>query len=611
MTLTFRKLNDARRSNLMELKACCFTVGFCAFVLLPAGCNSGNDKPDDLKAIAEVRPSEILSDASGNASLPFVMPVVREMRVLRDDDWFEDRASDLEIDFSYHDGSDAGCYQLLESVGGGVAVLDYDGDSWADLFFTGGGSLAKDDNSILIEGRAAGLFRNCDAATMANVTALAGMNTSATYTHGVTVADINADGFQDVIVAGFGAIQVWINTGDGAFVEDSEYLGLRSDNWNVSPAAADIDNDGFVDIYILTYAEWQPDPERVCLNDKQLHDICGPTMFPGYRDIVLVNNGRQFEDVSATAGIVTQNRGLGIVAADLDDNGFIDFAVVNDVQENQLYFNSGTLPLSEDGVLSGIAYSNSGEREGSMGVDIADFDGDGGPDLWYTNYTHQDNSLLRNVEGTGFVHCAELLGLSGDSRSWVGFGTGFGDFNGDGWPDLYVINGHVAYDRLDSPYFQPPQLFLNQRGERYRQISENGGPYFDHHRSGRGSAVLDWNNDGALDLAVVHQNEPVALLTNRMASPEWLSVDLVGTVVERSAVGAKVEVAASGRTQTQWKISGGGYASHKDGRLLFALLDNRPATVTVTWLGGTQEVHEGLLPGHYKLVEGADAYVVK
>ena len=152
---------------------------------------------------------------------------------------------------------------------------------------------------------------------------------------------------------------------------------------------------------------------------------------------------------------------------------------------------------------------------------------------------------------------------------------------------------------------------MNQRGEQYRQISKNGGPYFDHHRSGRGSAVVDWNNDGRLDLAVVHQNEPVALLTNRGASPAWLSIDLVGTIVERSAVGATVEVAASERTQTQWKISGGGYASHKDGRLLFSLPDNNPVTVTVTWLGGTKEVHEGLQPGRYKLVEGADAYVVQ
>jgi len=611
MTFRLRKLSDTRRSISMQLKAYCFTVGSFAFVLSPTGCNSGKDKPDHLNAIAEVRSTEILPEVSGDASLPFAKPVVREMRVLRDDDWFEDRASDLEIDFSYHDGSDAGCYQLLESVGGGVAVLDYDGDGWVDLFFTGGGALAKGDNSIRIEGRAAGLFRNCDATMMSNATVQAGMSTSATYTHGATVADLNADGFQDVIVAGFGALEVWVNTGDGVFDEQSEYLGLRSNEWNVSPIAADINNDGLLDIYIMTYTDWQPDPERFCLNDKQLHDICGPTMFPGSRDLVFLNNGQRFEDISATAGIVAQNRGLGAVAADLDDNGFIDFVVVNDVQENQLYFNSGTLPWSEDGVLGGIAYSNSGEREGSMGVDIADFNGDGGPDLWYTNYTHQNNSLLRNVEGSGFVHCAELLGLAGDSRSWVGFGTGFGDFNGDGWSDLYVINGHVAYDRLDSPYFQPPQLFVNQRGERYRQVSANGGPYFDHHRSGRGAAVLDWNNDGGLDLAVVHQNEPVALLTNRLASPVWLSLDVVGTIVERLAVGARVEVATSGRSQTQWKISGGGYASHKDGRLLFALPDDSPVTVTVTWLGGTKEVHENLLPGSYKLVEKSDAYVVK
>ena len=580
-------------------------------MLSQSGCHSEADKADKTEATAEVHSGGILRDVPQDAPLPFARPVLREMRSLRDGDWFEDRAADLGISFSYRDGSDTGCYQLLESVGGGVAVLDYDGDGWVDLFFTGGGSLAKRDGSILVEGHPAGLFRNSDAATMADVSAPAGLGTRGAYTHGVSVADINADGFQDVIVAGFGAMQVWMNTGDGAFTEQSDLLGLHSDAWNVSPAAADIDNDGLVDVYVLTYAEWQPDPKRACLNDKQLRDICGPTMFPGTRDVVFGNNGQQFDDVSATAGIVEQNRGLGIVTADLDDNGFIDFVVVNDVQENQLYLNSGTLPLSEDGVLSGIAYSDSGEREGSMGIDLADFDGDGSPDLWYTNYTHQDNSLLRNVEGSGFVHCAGLFGLSGDSRSWVGFGTGFGDFNGDGWPDLYVINGHVAYDRLDSPYFQPPQLFVNQQGERYRQISRNGGPYFDHDRSGRGSAVLDWNNDGGLDLAVVHQNEPVALLTNQVASSAWLSIDLVGTTVERSAVGARVEVQTSKRSQARWKISGGGYASHKDGRLLFALPDTNPVTVTVTWLGGIKEVHKDLSPGSYKVVEGAGAYVVK
>ncbi|MGZ0174449.1 MAG: FG-GAP repeat domain-containing protein, partial [Planctomycetales bacterium] len=184
---------------------------------------------------------------------------------------------------------------------------------------------------------------------------------------------------------GFGAVEVWINAGDGTFAEQSHDLGIRSDAWNVCLAAADIDNDGLVDIYVMTYADWQPDPKRICYNDKQLHDICGPTMFPGARDVVFVNTGQRFEDVSSSAGIVAQSRGLGIVAADLDDNGFVDFAVVNDVQENQLYFNSGTLPWGEDGILSGIAYSNSGEREGSMGIDLADFDGDGGPDLLYTN----------------------------------------------------------------------------------------------------------------------------------------------------------------------------------------------------------------------------------
>lgn len=611
MTLRFRKPSNVRRQILNPLWAYCSTVGFFLLVLIQGGCESEADKGAESEVVTETRPDGILSDAPGNASLPFATPVVRKMRLQRDDDWFEDQAAELGISFSYRDGSEAGCYQLLESVGGGVAVLDFDRDGCVDLFFAGGGSLAESGDTILVEGRSPGLFRNCDFATMSDVTFPAGICPSDNYTHGVSVADLNSDGFQDVIVAGFGAVEVWVNTGDGGFAEQSDGLGIQSDAWNVSPASADINNDGLADLYVLTYADWQPDPKRVCRNDKQLRDICGPTMFPGSRDVVLANNGQGFVDVSSTAGIIAKNRGLGVVAADLDDNGFVDFVVVNDVQENQLYFNSGTFPWTEDGVLGGIAYSNSGEREGSMGIDLTDFDGDGAPDLWYTNYTHQDNSLLRNIEGTGFVHCGELFGVSGDSRSWVGFGTGFGDFNGDGWPDLYVINGHVAYDRLDSPYFQPPQLFMNQQGERYTQISKIGGPYFEHDRSGRGSAVLDWNNDGALDLVVVHQNEPIALLTNRVASSPWISVDLVGTTVERSAVGARVEVLTAGRSQTQWKIGGGSYVSHKDDRLLFALPDESPVTIAVTWLGGARDVYEGLPPGSYKLVQGANAYGLK
>lgn len=610
MTCRFLRQSRSLGKIRSQLQAYCYAVGCFAFGLSLSGCGSEGNEATEKAAVVGISESSA-QPAGGDATLPFASIVTRNVRALRDGDWFEDCAPKLGVNFSYQDGSEAGCYQLLESVGGGVAVLDYDQDGWVDLFFTGGGSLTPVDDSILIKGRSAGLFRNVGGRTMDNVTRSAAVDSFAVYAHGAAVTDVNADGFPDVVVAGYGVLQVWVNTGDGAFIEQSQTLGLSSDAWNVSSAAADIDNDGLVDIYVLTYVEWQPDPKRVCYNDKQLHDICGPTMFSGSRDRVFRNQGQRFKDISEEVGTVAGNRGLGILMADLDDNGFVDIAVVNDVEENLLYLNAGTFPLNEDGVVGGIAYSNSGEREGSMGVDLADFDGDGRPDLWYTNYTHQDNSLLRNIEGSGFVHCAELFGLSGDSRSWVGFGTGFGDFNNDGWPDIYVINGHVAYDRLDSPYFQPPQLFENQHGERYKQISEIGGPYFAHRRSGRGSAVVDWNNDGGLDLAVVHQNEPAALLTNRNVPSTWLSVDLIGTSVERFAVGASVAVTTPQRTLTQWKISGGGYASHRDGRLLFALPDDGPVDVTVTWLGGAQDHHAGILPGSYKFVEGADAYVVQ
>ena len=579
----------------------CVALGVAICVFL-SGC-SENPAPPAPKSTTQDQdpPGDVR-----NAAIPSLTIRTVEAREPRDSDWFYEATEQVGVHFAYRDGSTGQCSQLLESVGGGVGVSDFDNDSTQDLFFTGGGQLSQAGNDVKIEGHSSGLFRNSRDGVFRNVSAVTGIALEASvYTHGCTVTDFDSDGFDDIVVSGYGDIQLWHNLGDGVFTEVADGYGLRSHDWNVSAAAGDFNRDGLVDLYILTYANWTPSLTQLCKNDQGLRDICGPTLYPGTRDHLFENTGTGFRDVTDTAHLVPKNRGLGVVTADIDDDGFLDVVVVNDEEENQLYYGDATGAFTENGVLAGIAYSNTGEREGSMGIDLGDFDADGRPDLWYTNYTQQDNSLLKNYADRGFLHSADSMGLSGVSRPWVGFGTGFADFDCDGWDDLFVINGHVAYERRDSPYYQPPQLFRNEQGQRFTDVSGEGGPYFSARWSGRGSAKVDWNDDGAPDLIVVHQNDPVAVLTNRHKSDHWISVKLIGTASERSAVGATATVETNGRMNTRWKYSGGNYLSHSDTRLLFVLHNEQPSDVVVKWLGGATEVFSKLSPQvTHTLIEG-------
>jgi len=545
-----------------------------------------------------------------NASIPSLSPRILSNREPKANDWFEDVASDVKLDFVYDDSSASGFYQLIESIGGGIAWSDFDCDGWQDVWVTGGGDLSVVMGKLKASGQPSGLFRNRNGATFQALGNVAFHDTAPFYSHGCTVADLDHDGFDDVLVAGFEGVQFWQNLGDGTFEEMSASLEFESSIWNITPVAADYDNDGLLDIYLLTYADWHPDAERKCKNDQGVRDVCGPSIFPGQRDIIFHNTGEQFENVSEQFDLFDENRGLGVVGVDFDQNGFIDFAVVNDVHQNQLYFNEDGTSFEEQGVLAGMAFSINGGREGSMGIDIGDFDRNGKADLWYCNYARQDNSLLQNMDGTGFLNVTDKYRLGGVSFPWVGFGTGFADFDGDGWEDLFVINGHVAYEWLDSPFYQPAQLFQNVSGTEFREIKDDAGAYFETPRSGRGSATVDYDNDGDLDLSVLHQNEPMVLLKNRHAEKPWVRVQLIGTKSDRNAVGASARIETSAGPLVRWRRAGGNYLSHSDERLLFALTEDGPVDVTITWLGGQQELFENLtLRQTHLLVEGSGTHV--
>jgi hypothetical protein len=573
----------------------------CLVAVLAGGCGP---RPEVPRAATVEKPQEVAPAGPRNAKIPFFEERTESPRPPRDDDWFQDVTQAAGIEFTYRDGQEAGFYQLVENLGGCAGMLDYDKDGDIDLFFTGGGSMSGPP--IQISGRPAVLYRNDGNLQFTDVTQQAGVAGGEFYSHGCAVGDFDRDGWPDLFVAGFQGCTLYRNNQQGGFEDVTAASGLVADRWCVTGAWLDVDNDGWLDLYVITYCDWLPDHTRRCLNDQELRDICGPSLFPGGRDYLWRNTGDgRFEDVTEQAGLHEHSRALGVVAADMNEDGWMDIFVANDVQENHFYRGGPEFPLEEEALFSGVAYSAAGEREGSMGVDVGDFDGDGRLDLWYTNYSNQDNSLMNNFDASGFLSVSAHTGIVGRSRMWVGFGTGFADFDSDGWLDLFVANGHVSYERLDSPYRQPAQLFHNQAGKRFVEVSEQGGPYFSIDHVGRGAAVGDLDNDGGLDLVISHQNEPVVVLQNRRPARHWVSVLLRGTTSNPDAIGAKVTASFGDRQLVRWIRGGGGYASSFDPRILFPTVDDAPLSVTVRWPNGDSEVFPELAQRKtHTLVEG-------
>jgi hypothetical protein len=286
---------------------------------------------------------------------------------------------------------------------------------------------------------------------------------------------------------------------------------------------------------------------------------------------------------------------LGVVASDLNQDGHIDFYVANDAGANDLYLGTGDGRFSEMGEAAGVALNELGTPEGSMGVDAEDVDGDGRMEVWTTNFELEDNSLYRNLGHGQFQHATAAFGLAGCGRPLVGFGTGFCDFDSDGWPDLYVLNGHVWYRHGVQPFRQPAAVYRNDGGRRFVDVTESAGTWFQVPHAARGGAVGDLDGDGAPDLAVSSLDEPVVILRNRTLPQNWVRLKLVGVQSPRDPVGARVRVPVFGRVCHKSIRSGAGFLSQSDPRILFALtVDETTIDVSVVWPTGRQEVFAGL-----------------
>ncbi len=399
--------------------------------------------------------------------------------------WFRDMTAASGVQFTYRNGEEAGQYTLLEALGGGVALLDYDGDGRLDLFVTGGGSFGGPDKTA-IQGRPCKLYKNLGDWKFQDVTREAGLEASWWYTYGAAVADYDRDGWPDLLVTGYGRLALFHNEPDGKdgrhFVDVSAKVGLRDEAWSTSAGWADLNGNGYADLYVCHYVDWSFDNNPICQGQIPgvERDICTPDRFkPLVHALFRNEKGRSFRDVSAEHGFRATGCGLGVVLADLNDDGRPDIYVANDTNNNFLYFNRGDGKLEEKGLLAGVAVDETGKPDGSMGVDAGDYDGSGRPSLWVTNYQGEFHALYRNLGRETFYHQSRASGVTTIGQHFVGFGTGFLDVDNDGWEDLVIANGHVMHHPVGSTLKQRPVLFRNVKYSQrrfFQDISREADP---------------------------------------------------------------------------------------------------------------------------------------
>uniref|UniRef100_A0A7C4LKX6 CRTAC1 family protein n=1 Tax=Schlesneria paludicola TaxID=360056 RepID=A0A7C4LKX6_9PLAN len=507
---------------------------------------------------------------------------------------FVERTSGAGIEWTYRNGEEAGRFAILESLGGGVGVIDFDGDGWEDLYFTGGGRFSGERE---LAGWPGGLFRNGGEGTFQVATEPAGLNQPGYYSHGATVADYDQDGFSDLLVTGYGGLQLWRNQGDGTFRETAQAAGLTDNSWSSSAAWGDLNGDGALDLYVTHYVNWSFENDPFCAAPApHEREVCPPRTFEPLPDTLYFSRGDgTFWDGSRHAGLLSTGKGLGVVLCDLDLDGDLDVYVTNDTVENFLYENTGDGKLADVSLLSGTALSDRGTPDGSMGVDLFDFNRDGLPDLWIVNYERESCALYQNAGKLLFRHVSQPLGITAVGGMYVGWGTACFDMDLDADEDIFVSNGHVIRYPTNAPLRQRPLVFENEGGKRFRNVAEQAGEYTRAPHMGRGIALSDFDGDGDLDLAISHTNEPATLLANETPrTGHWLAVRLIGTRSARDPIGAVVRVVTANSSQVRHLRGGGSYASTSTRLLHWGLgADSAVDRVEIRWPSGVRQTIVG------------------
>ena len=480
---------------------------------------------------------------------------------------------------------------LVETMPGGVATLDYDGDGLTDIYFTNGAalpSLAKD--SPRYRNR---LYRNLGGFRFKDVTKEAGVE-GAGYSMAAAAGDYDNDGHIDLFVAGVGKNILYRNRGDGTFEDVTLKAGIKDDPWSVGAAWLDYDNDGLLDLFVVNYVRWSPDFDRFCGDESaQIRVYCHPRFFEGLPNRLYHNEGNgTFKDVSIESGIASHiGKGMSVAIADYDRDRRMDIVVANDKVPNFLFRNLGNGRFQEMAFEAGVALQDSGNEISDMGTDFRDYDNDGLPDLAITALSGETFSLFRNRGHGQFTDAGHASRLATQSRVYPGWGIGLFDFNNDGWKDIFTANAHVN-DRAEA--FEPTQyrqhnsVFLNRGDGTFQDVSASAGSDFLFARAHRGCAFADFDNDGRIDVVVSSLGDAAEIWQN--VSPEsnaWLLLRLIGCKSNRDGIGAEVRLG----TQSNQMTTAVGYASSSHFGVHFGTgASKRADQLEIMWPSGIRQL---------------------
>ncbi len=522
---------------------------------------------------------------------------------------FQNTTESSGVQATYENGRDAGFYAILESVGGGVGLFDLDKDGFTDLVFPGGGKLIKGDPPSL-EGLPLQCYRGLGDLKWSDTSTSTGLGEPQRYTHGVSIADFNNDGFDDILVTGYGGVDLWENNGDGTFFQVAEQAELIDDSWSTSAGWGDLDGDGTLDLYLTHYVDWSFEKNPKCPSPSPSHDedVCPPRRFEGLDDALFRSTGDgKFQDMSEAWGLAKKGKGLGVVLADIDNDFDIDIYVANDTVDNFLYINDGTGKLEESALLTGCAVDFEGKTNGSMGLEFFDFDGDLLGDLWVTNYEHESAALYRNQGGGNFLHMSQDTGVSAVGELFVSFGTLTRDFDGDADLDIAIANGHVIYHPNKSTFEQQSTLLENKGNQKFQRADFDDASFFSERHVSRGLAGGDLDRDGRTDLVFTVLNGAAQILRNETAvKGERIRMKLIGTTDNRNAIGARVVLHASKGDRVHFVTGGGSYLSSSEYDCDFYVVDEGTEfSATVFWPSGKQQKLNNLKPAtDYFVVQG-------
>jgi len=537
---------------------------FILFTLLNilAGCNSGNKSTPETK----VKPTYSNPEASN--------------------DYYQEIGQEIGLDFIHSIGSEH-MGNIVESVGGGAAFLDFDQDGFIDIYMCSGtwvkGFTKGEKPETLPHNH---LYRNMQDGTFQDVTQKAKVG-GPWYSMGITVGDYNNDGYPDIYLSNNGPNTLYKNNGDGTFTEVTKKAKTAGKECSVGAVWLDYDNDGLLDLYVGNYLRFDPDYKYYYAPDG----FPGPLAYDSEKDVLYRNNGDgTFEDVTKKMGITdVDGRAMGVGAADYDDDGFVDIYVANDHTVNYLWHNDGGKGFTDRGVMSGTGFSQAGEATVSMSVDFADFNGDELLDLFISDDGYC--SLYENLGNGIFKDISYASGISVASGQFVGWSSSFLDYDNDGDVDIFKTNGELKH-----LYGQEDQLFENLGKGKFKDVSVERGPYFKEEHVGRGACMGDYDNDGDIDVYIMNLNSDGKLLRNNQGNKNnWITLNLKGTISNRDGIGSRVKLTSGNKVQTAQKKSTTGYLSQNDSRLQFGLLKNKIVDkIEIKWPSGKLQVLENV-----------------